>query len=447
MGHPNVVFIFSDQQRAQDAGYMGNPDVKTPVMDALSKQSVVFRHAVSGHPVCSPYRASLITGQYSLTHKVIANNVCLGNDAVSLAQAYSAGGYETAYIGKWHIDGHGARSNFIPKERRQGFDFWRVLECTHDYNNSYYYGDENIKLKWDGYDAEAQTRCAQEYIKSRNREKPFLLVMSWGPPHNPYETAPERFKALYDPQSLTLRPNVPPELAKQTGNELAGYYAHISALDWLLGEMLKTIDDEGLAEDTLLVYTSDHGDMLGSQGASRKQHPWDESILVPFMLRYPALLGRQRREISMPINTPDIMPTLLELSGLPIPSTVEGMSFRKYITGEKPEEDRAAFIQCPHPFGEFTKLESGREYRGVRTMRYTYTRDLNGPWLLYDNMEDPYQMKNLIGVPGYKELAEKLDGELQSILDKQGDKFLTGEHYMNLFGYPMNERGVVPYTP
>ena len=436
---PNVVYIFSDQQRAQDCGYAGNPDVKTPCMDALSRQSVSFELAVSGHPVCSPYRASLLTGQYPLTHGVFVNDVHLSEKAVSLAQAYKAGGYETAYVGKWHVDGRG-RISFIPRERRQGFDYWKALECTHDYNHSLYYGDDNVKRYWEGYDAEAQTRDAQEYIKNRNREKPFLLMLSWGPPHDPYETAPERFKALYDPASLKLRPNVPPESAESARKNLAGYYAHISAMDYLLGEMMKTVDNEGIGEDTIFVFTSDHGDMHGSQGYVHKQRPWDESILTPFLLRYPALLGNRPRKIKMPINTPDIMPTLLELSGLPIPSSVEGISYRPWITGEKPEEDRAVLIQCPYTFADFSKINhTGREYRGVRTMRYTYVRDLKGPWLLYDNQEDPYQMKNLAGLPEYKELTEKLDNDLQKILDKLGDEFRDGEYYMNLWGYSMDD--------
>ncbi|MCL2833423.1 MAG: sulfatase [Treponema sp.] len=443
--HPNVIYIFSDQQRAQDCGYAGNPDIKTPNMDALSRQSVSFRLAVSGSPVCSPYRASLLTGQYPLTHKIIANDVCLGNDFVSLAQAFTSGGYETAYIGKWHLDGHG-RSNFIPRERRQGFNYWKVLECTHDYNNSYYYSDTNVRQKWDGYDAEAQTRDAQEYIKNYKNEKPFLLVLSWGPPHNPYETAPQKFKSLYDPAALTLRPNVPPELANKTRTELAGYYAHISALDCYLGEMIKTVDDAGLRDNTLFIFTSDHGDMIGSQGQRRKQRPWDESILTPFLLRYPALLKDNPREILMPINTPDIMPTLLDICDLPIPATVEGVSYRAWITGEKEEYDKPALIQCTHPFGEFTKKEHGKEYRGIRTMRYTYVRDLNGPWLLYDNLEDPYQMKNLAGTAGYKELTDELDHKLQNILDERKDKFFKGEVYMNAFGYEMDENGTVPFT-
>lgn len=182
---PNVVFVFADQWRAQAAGCAGDPNVRTPTVDRLAAEGLRFTTAVSTCPVCSPYRASLLTGRYPLTHGVFINDVPLGTEAVSLAQAFKGAGYRTAYIGKWHVDGHG-RSAFIPPERRQGFEFWRAMECTHNYNRSFYYADENAKLLWDGYDAAAQTREAQGYIRQHAGKEPFLLVLSWGPPHNPY---------------------------------------------------------------------------------------------------------------------------------------------------------------------------------------------------------------------------------------------------------------------
>ncbi len=132
MKQPNIVFVFGDQWRAQATGYAGDPNVETPNLDALTGESVNFVNALAGCPVCSPYRASLLTGQFPLTHGVFVNDVCLSEESVSLADVYSAAGYDTAYIGKWHIDGHG-RSSYIPPERRQGFDYWKVLECTHNY--------------------------------------------------------------------------------------------------------------------------------------------------------------------------------------------------------------------------------------------------------------------------------------------------------------------------
>jgi len=134
---PNLVFIFADQWRAQSTGYAGNKDVRTPNLDRLAKQSVNFSNAVSGCPVCTPYRGSLLTGQYWLTHGLFYNDKPLNPDAMTIGKVYSKAGYETGYIGKWHIDGHG-RSSFIPEERRQGFKFWKVCECTHNYNKSLY---------------------------------------------------------------------------------------------------------------------------------------------------------------------------------------------------------------------------------------------------------------------------------------------------------------------
>ena len=196
MKPPNIVFVFGDQWRAQATGYAGNPIVQTPNLDRLAQESINFYQAVSGCPVCSPYRASLLTGQVPLTHGVFVNDVYLGPNAPSIAQTFADNGYDTAYIGKWHVDGHG-RSNPIPPERRQGFDYWQVLECTHNYNQSAYYaGDSDEKRTWEGYDAIAQTRDAQRYIREHDRDRPFLLMLSWGPPHAPYGTAPEEVLSL-----------------------------------------------------------------------------------------------------------------------------------------------------------------------------------------------------------------------------------------------------------
>jgi arylsulfatase A-like enzyme len=480
MSPPNVVFVFGDQWRAQATGYAGNPTVQTPNLDCLARESVNFCHAVAGCPVCSPYRASLLTGQYPLTHGVFVNDVYLApraSNAPSIAQAFARNGYDTAYIGKWHVDGHG-RSNYIPPERRQGFDYWKVLECTHNYNQSAYYaGDSDEKLYWEGYDAIAQTRDAQRYIREHDRDRSFLLVLSWGPPHAPYGTAPEEYRALYDPQDIVLRPNLPAadvarareeqaqRLARRAENDprlkevlkrrpqttieedLAGYYAHCTALDDCVGDLLTTIQECGIEQDTIFCFTSDHGDMLGSHGRFKKQQPWEESIRVPFLLRYPSLLGVEGREVDVPIDAPDIMPTLLGLCGIAIPDTVEGLDYAGYLQGGDDPSDGAALLMCPQPFGQWSApTHGGREYRGLRTQRHTYARTLQGPWLLYDNQQDPYQLENLVDKPEYAELVGELDAWLQRRLDAMGDEFLPGLEYVRRWGYPVDESGTVPYT-
>ncbi len=441
---PNVVFVFADQWRAQAAGYAGDPNARTPNLDRLAGRSVNFTNAVSCCPVCSPYRASLLTGQYPLTHGVFLNDVPLQDEAVSLAQACRRAGYQTAYIGKWHLDGN-HRSAFIPRERRQGFEFWKALGCTHAYNNSLYYGDEDVKLRWDGYDAIAQTREARQYIRDHAGGPPFLLVLSWGPPHDPYGTAPQKYRDLFDPERIALRPNVPEQDRDKARQAAAGYYAHAAAIDDCIGELLDTLRQAGIERDTIFVFTSDHGDMLYSHGCQNKQRPYDESIRVPFLLRYPALLGESGVTINTPINSPDIMPTLLGLSGIPVPKTVEGIDFSGVLTGA-PAPDSAALIACYAPFGQWTRARGGREYRGVRTRRYTYVRDLNGPWLLYDNQSDPYQLKNLCNDPEHATVQTRLDALLSERLRAAKDEFLPAGDYIAKWAYEVDDSGTVRYT-
>jgi arylsulfatase A-like enzyme len=433
---PNVIFVFSDQHRADATGYAGNPDVQTAHLDRLAKQSINFKLAVSNMPVCSPYRATLMTGQYPLTHGLFINDKPLQTKQTCLAEAFKAADYDTAYVGKWHLNGKG-RKAVIPREERLGFDYWRGLECTHTYNESYYYQDDEQSLRqWEGYDAEAQTKCAIDYINGRkHEEKPFFLVLSWGPPHDPYQTAPEQFKQLYDATKLTLRPNVPQEKEEQARKALAGYYAHITALDTYVGWLLKTLKDNNLEEETIFVYASDHGDMIFSQDEVLKQKPWDESIRVPFLLRYPGVFGWSGREIMQPFNSPDIMPTLLGLCHIKIPGAVEGGNYAPFLRGEERLDVEAALIQSVIPFATWTRERGGREYRGIRTQRYTYVKDLNGPWLLYDNERDPYQLTNLCHDSSYQEVANQLESILQDMLKERGDEFLHGDMYAERWGY------------
>jgi arylsulfatase A-like enzyme len=432
--NPNVVFVFADQWRAQDMGYAGNAQVKTPNLDKLAGEAVVFRNAISNIPVSSPARASLMTGQYPLTHGVFYNDKPLATDATCIAEVYKENGYHTGYIGKWHINGGGIkhRNEPVPVERRQGFDFWKVHECTHNYNNSVYFDEENVEHKWEGYDAIAQTKEAIQYINNHKNE-PFLLFLSWGPPHEPYGTSPERFKQLYRDVEIKLRPNVPDSMKAKATEWLRGYYAHIAALDHCIGELQEAIRGAGIEENTIFVFTSDHGDMLGSHGLEKKQKPWEESIAVPFLLKYPEKL--KAGEMKKVFSFSNIMPTLLGLSNMEIPETVEGIDYSGELTGTENLEIDGAYITCPVPFHQWSYKNGGREYRGIRTERYTYVKDLNGPWLLYDNLNDPYQMNNLCNNPEYSELQAGLEEKLQKLIRQRGDEFLEGDEYMKAWNY------------
>lgn len=445
---PNILFVIADQWRAQAFGYAGDPNVKTPHLDRFERQCVHFTQAVAGLPVCSPTRASLLTGQRPQTHGVFINDVPLGSNAVTLPKVLKTAGYDTGVIGKWHVDGHGGRSAFIPRERRQGFDYWKVLECTHAYNNSFYYADGQEKLKWDGYDALAQTVDAQAYLRARAQtNRPFLLWLAWGPPHNPYETAPPRYRALYAPDKIQLHPNVPEPARARARKELAGYYAHCTALDDCFADLLRTLDETGLATNTIVVFTSDHGDMLWSQNEQRKQRPWEESARVPMLFRPPASLGIKPLRTGATMNTEDVMPTLLSLCGLPVPSSVEGLDFTGAMRGGADPSGGTTIVRCLSPFGEFTRRRGGREYRALRSARHTYVRDLQGPWLLYDNQADPYQLRNLIGQASHARVQEEMDAALRLKLAGQRDEFLPGPAYIRKWNYLVDTNETARYTP
>ena len=442
---PNVIFVFADQWRAQDIGYNRNQQVQTPNLDDLAKESVMFTNAISNCPVCSPMRASLLTGQYPLKHGIFYNDKPLSPDVVSFAEVYKENGYQTAYIGKWHVNGHqkgettqDGRKSPIQAGRRQGFDFWKVNECTHDYNNSIYFDENDEKHIWEGYDAIAQTREAIDYIKN-NKEDPFLLVLSWGSPHAPYETAPENYREMYRPEDIKLRDNVPESREKIARKSIAGYYAHITALDDCILELRTAIEAAGIGENTIFVFTSDHGDMLYSHDMTKKQKPWEESIHVPLLLRYPGLLGEEAVVMDLPFGTPDIMPTLLGLSGIEVPESVQGLDYSGHLKGEEELDVKAALIMCPIPFHQWNYAKGGREYRGVRTKQYTYARDLEGPWLLYDNHADPFQLNNLIGQDGYWDLQAELESELNKLLEYTQDSFLPGPELMKLWNYDFDD--------
>jgi len=456
---PNVVFVLTDQWRASATGYAGDSNVKTPYLDALAAESFNFKNAVACCPVCSPARGSFVTGQYPLRHGVFVNDVLLQHKTPSIADVFNGAGYRTGWIGKWHLDGHG-RSTFIPPERRQGFQYFKALECTHNYNHSAYYDNDDPEIKyWDGYDVFAQTDDAIAFIR-QTAPQPFFLVLSWGPPHDPYLTAPEAFRALYDPADVDLSPNIPQRAEDfvprsrwedKADNVVdtpaliaAGYYAHCTAMDRDIGRLQDAIRQAGLEEDTIFVFTSDHGDLLGSHGQWNKMQPYDESARIPFLLKFPRL-GKEGCTVETPINIPDWLPTLCDLCDLPVPASVEGRSYAPELRNGN-WQDEAALIANYHAFGQWEARRGGKEWRGVRTIRYTYAEDLNGPWLLFDNEDDPFQRSNLVNRPEHTALQANMERLLREKLRQTNDDFSPGMEYIRRWNYPVNEFGTVQYT-
>ena len=442
---PNIIYVLADQWRPQSTGYNGDPNLmgKTPNLDAIANQGINFKNAISVCPVCTPYRAALLTGQFPTTTGMFFNDLQLPPESLTMAKLFKESGYRTCYIGKWHLDGMG-RDQYTPPERRQGFDYWKALECSHDYQKLYYYeGDSDERKAWEGYGPYAETEDAIRYIRDNaGKEEPFLMVLAWGAPHFPHHNAPEDMLKQFRPEDVVLRENVSEAMEESARRESAGYYAHILALDSCMGMLQKAMDESGISDNTIFVFTSDHGEMMGSQDIrpKQKQVPWAESVRVPFLLSYPAKYGNRGIIVDVPLNTPDILPTLLTLANLPVPETIEGENMADAIENSEAFADRAAlFMNVSHFAGQ------GKEYRGIYTDRYSYVKSLEGPWLLYDHQEDPLEMDNLAGKPGFEDLQEEMEKILQRELEKVGDPFKPRQYYIDNWGYKLGEGGYIPY--
>lgn len=425
----NIVFIFADQMRGQDVEWFGESEVKTPVLNKMCETGCVFKGAFSNTPVCTPARGSILTGLYSFSHLAIANDIPIKRDIKSIASILKEKGYKTGYIGKWHLDGV-PRDKFIEKENRLGFDYWAGWECDHRYFQTEYHTDTPKKIKIDGYAPEFQTKLAIDFIEE-NKENPFCLFISYEPPHEPYDQVPDEFK-IYNPDKIKLRENVPEgkidvEKAKET---LALYYSAITGLDFFTGKILKALEKNKLREKTIVVFTSDHGDMLYSQGMQKKESPWEESIRIPFIVNCPGLIPTQMVSDCL-ISTVDFTPTLIGLSGIESDTEFEGVDLSSVIKGEEGEKQENVLIHIPVPVDQAV-AQGIKEWYGVRTIDYTYAETLEGVWLVYNNKKDPFQMENLAGKD------EKIENELRKIMkenmDKYGIEILKWESQIEKYG-------------
>ncbi len=458
-GRPNVLFVFSDQQHARTVSAYGGAPVRTPAADRIAAEGCRFDNAISIYPVCSPYRGMLMSGLFPMRNGVVGNDTPLSDDLPTFGKLFRDAGYRTGYIGKWHLEAN--RTGFVPHRRRQGFDdFWAVHSCNHDHFDSpYYMDDPERELTHRGYEPDSQTDLAIGFMReSVERDAPFCLAMSFGPPHNPYR-APEAYEARFRPEAeIPLPPNIEerevvdellrtdtrPMTARQKRQRanararldsdqrirkqmLHGYYGACEALDACLGRLLGALDDLGAAEDTIVVYTSDHGDMVGAHRMGLKQMPFEESINVPFLLRYPRRIspGRQTGALLTPV---DIVPTLLALAGAPFdPALFDGRDLSRHAA-DGAEEERGSVPIMKMVHGGNPWIQNGvRPWRGVRTERYTYAELEGEPWLLYDNREDPYQMRNLIRDSGRAGLRRKLKSEMERWQDEAGDTLSEAE--------------------
>jgi arylsulfatase A-like enzyme len=434
---PNLLFVFADQLRYTALGSSGNRIVRTPNLDRLASQGMRFDRAFSSHPLCSPYRAHLMTGRYGHVTGVIDNEYRLKTDQVTLPRILKEAGYHTAFIGKWHL-GYGPYT----KDKRYGFDYMAAYNCHHAYYTVSYYENERGPIKIDKWAPEGETDLAIRFIKAHVRERPgdpFALVMGWGPPHWPYDQYPKRFK-VYDPATIDLSPNVPPQMAAFARQEIADYYGNVSALDKQMGRLLSTLDRLGLADNTIVCFSSDHGDHLSSHGyvkpadtwmhysmRASKSTPYDEAAHIPFLIRFPRRVQAHRCSKAM-FSSVDIMPTLLGLCGLEAPQGVQGRDLSHVIIGESgPPPPDSVYLQNMGP-GWPTRTKWVGHWRGVRTERWLYARwhdDERDP-MLFDLKNDPQELQNLAGKAEYADVQQRMEARLKRWMAETKDPFDTG---------------------
>jgi arylsulfatase A-like enzyme len=389
--------------------------------------------------VCTPSRGSLLTGCWPQRHRALGNDLPVDPHAPSIARALNAAGYACGYVGKWHLGGI-PRWRFVPPgPERLGFDaFWASWNCHHDYFRPKYYRDTPAPVVLEGrYEPEVQTDLALDWLRERCERAPQLpwcLFVAYGPPHSPYRPLPPGMEGVYDPAALALRPNCLD--TPQARQDLADYYAHVTALDGQVGRLVAFLRDTDQLDRTLVVYTSDHGTLLESHGRRYKQWPYEESIGNPLVMRYGDHLPRGHVD-DLLIGVIDFAPTLLGLLGAAAPDreAMQGRDLSEAILRPESRLTRPQSVYLQEATAGDQAVRQGmRPWRGVRTARYTYARDLDGPWLLFDNLEDPYQLRNLAHEPAAAGLRDDLEAELRAWMAAIGDALEPVEALMARHG-------------
>lgn len=430
----NIIWFVTDQFQGNAMGCAGDPNVFTPNMDNMAVAGSYFSRAVSGYPLCCPYRASMLTGKYAHNHSVRVHEGKLDRSYSLVSDVFNNAGYETVYLGKWHVaglkerDGRSALQT-VPREDRGRFDTWIGYDNNNSQFDCYVHGhdgDEEIShYKLQGYETDVLTDIAIDRLRERADDAPpMFMVISVQPPHWPC-LAPSDNRN-YQAQQLTLRPNVPATAEAEARIKLSGYYGQIENIDDNLGRLMGALQEENILEHTHVMFFSDHGDQMGSQGRFGKCVPFEESARVPFMIGGGTSFydGWGSGTIDCPINHVDIAPTSLGLAGLEVPDWMEGFDYSHRRNGRNREERIAK-----EPDSAYLQLldenrESGYPWRCVVTRDgWKYACVDKGEWLLFDLNNDPYEQNNLAFNTHFNQKREEMKRKLQSWIDRTGDCF------------------------
>ena len=418
----NVLFLFADQMHAFAMGCMGNNEIKTPNLDKLAEQGVLFRNCYSNAPVCTPFRATLVSGLYGTQTDTLRNSAYIPDGTRTLAASLNDGGVRTSWVGKWHL---GDKGNIpIPPELRADFTDFIGYQCYNDFLHGVkFFNEDHVEHVYDHHRTDVTTDIAIERLE-KIKDQPFAMFVSYQNPHYPEQPA-RRFEQMYTDAQLTRRPNAsdvepytntqsPPSpkprendpiYQKYGGNldeYLRQYYAMVTQLDDNVGRMMQALEEMGIADNTVVVFTSDHGDMQGSQGAVNKGLPWEESSRIPLIVRTPG--GVSSAVIEDLVSGVDFFPTCLDYTGCDQEDSLEGNSFADLTRSPNASSmDRAIYAEmkpwCMIRYGAF-KLVADKE-------PFTLTH-------LFDLESDPYELNNLLGHADHEDAQRKLATKLES---------------------------------
>lgn len=419
---PNVVVILLDQLRACSLSTYGDPNIRTPAMDAMLDSGVRVEHAIAANPLCGPARASLLTGMYPHKVGVPTNDRQLAAGTQTLASAFRKARYHCGYVGKWHL---GPSAQQEPRNLYGFDDHFEGYNERYEYRKSLYHrGTDPTPLypdPRDTFEPVYQTTQALE-VMERWKEHPFLLMVSYAPPHPPPNWRadwapyfPPAFPYGVDPAALSLRANVPafaegPHRADGDKRPSPGaraflrnYYGAILSMEPQIQRLHDGLERLGIQDRTVVVFTSDHGDLAGSHGRYLKQKPYEESVRIPLGFRWPGTL--KPRVLQGPVSQVDVFPTLAGLAGIPI-DPVQGRDLSGVLRdGTEPAESVVSGCHLTNTKNMWWQVRNGR---------YSYTEYASGKEgpLLFDMQQDPYQLHNLAGEPEQAELQQGLSAEL-----------------------------------
>ncbi len=440
---PNVVVFFTDQQRWDTSGLHGNPLDLMPNFDRVARRATHLGHCFTCQPVCGPARACLQTGLYATNTGVWQNGLALQDDAVTLAGLFNAAGYHTGYIGKWHL---GAASHswdsggIVPAERRGGYQEWlgvEALEFSVDEYHTILYDNDNQPVTLPGYRVDALADAGIRFLQ-RHQEQPFFLMMSFIEPHfqNDRDDYPppdgyrQRYTGRWIPPDLAAlplheaarRPGEPILCGGSAHGHLGGYYGMVKRLDEAFGRVLDALKSLGLDQDTIVLFTSDHGCHFKTRNSEYKRSCHESSIRVPTLLCGPGFEGGGC--VSQLVSLVDLPPTLLDACHLPVPPAMQGRSILPLLRGQREDWPEEVFVQIS---------EDGCG-RAIRTQRWKYcvmapadaqTRagaaHTYAEAFLYDLQYDPYELHNLIDMQSHEPVRQILRRRLLSRMEGIGE--------------------------